>query len=80
MIKGRVTVIIPVFNRLDYLEETINSVVEQDYSDIELIVIDDGSSDGSFEFIQKIQSHYEIVLLFHDGRKNRVSLQQLTLD
>lgn len=71
MIKGRVTVIIPVFNRIDYLEETINSVVEQDYSDIELIVIDDGSTDGGFELLQEIQSQYEMVLLFHEGRINR---------
>jgi len=49
----RVTYITPVFNGADTLERTINSVLEQDYPDIEYIVMDGGSSDGTVEILRK---------------------------
>ena len=48
-----VTVITPVYNRADLVEETINSVLSQDYPNIEYIILDDGSTDNSWEAIQK---------------------------
>jgi glycosyltransferase involved in cell wall biosynthesis len=45
--RGLVSVIVPVFNGERYLAEAIESVLEQDYPDLELIVIDDGSTDGT---------------------------------
>jgi glycosyltransferase involved in cell wall biosynthesis len=41
----KVTVLIPVFNRERFVEEAIRSVVEQDFDDFELLVVDDGSTD-----------------------------------
>ncbi len=51
-----VTICIPSFNHVQYVGQAIRSVVEQDYSNIELIVIDDGSSDGSVPVIQEALS------------------------
>ena len=48
-----VSVVIPVFNQKSFIVECIASVVEQDYANIQIIVIDDGSSDGSAELARK---------------------------
>ena len=54
----KVSVIIPVYNKADWIEETLISVMEQSYQDWEAIIIDDGSSDKSLEVTQKfIKSH-----------------------
>lgn len=47
----RVSVIIPTFNRKDYLREAIESVINQSFQSFEIIVVDDGSNDGTREMI-----------------------------
>lgn len=42
-----VSVIIPVYNKKDYLKRSVYSIINQDYSALEIIIIDDGSTDGS---------------------------------
>jgi len=63
-----VSVIIPTYNRADYIKRTIESVIEQSYRPIELIVVDDGSMDSTKSVVSdlkekcrddaKIQLHY----------------------
>jgi len=49
-----VSVILPVYNGLPYLEEALDSVLTQSFRDFELIVINDGSTDGSAAIIENL--------------------------
>ena len=50
----KISVIIPVYNCEDYIEESVNSILNQTFKDIEVICIDDGSSDSSLNILNKI--------------------------
>jgi glycosyltransferase involved in cell wall biosynthesis len=53
MISPKISIVTPSFNQAPFVEHTIRSVVEQNYNNLEYIVIDGGSTDGSVEIIQK---------------------------
>jgi glycosyltransferase involved in cell wall biosynthesis len=55
--KPIVSIIIPVFNKCDYIKETINSVLNQDFNNFEVVVVDDGSSDDSLAVVNSIKDH-----------------------
>ncbi len=57
----KVSVIIPIYNASNYLAPALDSVLDQTLTDIEIICIDDGSTDGSLEIIKAYQARDERV-------------------
>ena len=51
-----ISVIVPVYNCEDYLEESIKSILNQSFKDIEVICVDDGSSDNSLNILNELAS------------------------
>lgn len=53
----KLSVIMPIFNAKQFLEPTIESILNQDFKDFELLLIDDGSTDGTTEICEKYAKH-----------------------
>lgn len=65
--KPLISVITVVFNGEAYLEETILSVINQDYDNVEYIIIDGGSTDGTPDIIQKYQEAIDYWVIENDA-------------
>ncbi|HBE9181900.1 TPA: glycosyltransferase family 2 protein [Serratia fonticola] len=64
-----VSVILPIYNGSEYIEKCINSLICQTFSDFEIIVIDDGSTDESACICEKLQSTDSRIKLFKQNNK-----------
>lgn len=61
--RGLVSIILPVYNQADLLEESIESVLNQTYKDLELIVVNDGSTDGVEEILDRYAPQAKVLIL-----------------
>ncbi len=59
MNKPLVSIVIPCYNHEDFIQDSIKSVIDQEYENIELLIIDDGSSDNSVDKIEQMVSECE---------------------
>ncbi|MFC1675991.1 glycosyltransferase [Planctomycetota bacterium] len=50
----KVSICIPTYNRKEYLRQTIESILSQTYQDYEIVIVDDGSTDGTKEMIEQL--------------------------
>jgi FkbM family methyltransferase len=64
---SRVSVIVPCFNAREWIRDALRSVLDQDMGDVEIIVVDDGSTDGSPEIIAREYPEVELVRSEHRG-------------
>lgn len=56
-----VSVIVPCYNHEEYIEVCIQSILCQTYQNVQLIVVDDGSTDSSFEYIERLGKQYQFI-------------------
>ncbi len=75
----RITIITPSFNQADYLEETIRSVLDQGYPNLQFGVIDGGSTDRSTEIIERYRSQLDFVVIEPDGGQTEAINKGLAL-
>lgn len=66
---GLVSVIIPVFNVAEFVSETLDSVTNQTYNNLEIIIIDDGSTDGSGEICEEYKRKDDRIIVVHQKNK-----------
>ncbi len=57
--KDLVSIVVPVYNANKYIEDTVMSIVRQSHTDWELLLVDDGSTDGSTETIKRLSKEDE---------------------
>lgn len=64
MIEDKVSIILPVYNSEKYIAKTIDSILNQNYNNYELIIIDDGSTDNSANICEKYANNEDRICLY----------------
>lgn len=67
--KSKVSIVIPLYNTEMYIEECLESVLSQTYKNIEVIVIDDASTDNSLKLCKKYFSDNRLKIIRHESNK-----------
>ena len=65
----KVSVIIPVYNCENYISKSVESVINQDISEVEIILVDDGSTDDSLKVCQLLSLKYRNIKVISQGNK-----------
>lgn len=66
---GMISVIIPVFNTIKYVEKCVKSIINQSYTNLEIILVDDGSTDGSGQVCDKLAKSDKRIKVIHQQNK-----------
>ncbi len=72
-----VSVIIPIYNVEQYLKKCLDSVVNQTYKNLEIILIDDGSTDSSYDICKQYQNNDSRIRLFHINNSGQSNARNL---
>ena len=59
--RALVSLVVPVYNSEKYLERCLECIVGQNYPNIEVIVVDGGSTDGTAEILEKFEKKYDVI-------------------
>lgn len=78
--KMKISIIVPVYNGSKYLDKTISSLLNQPYKDIELILINDGSTDNSREICEKYKFFDNRIILINQINRGISSARNVGLE
>ena len=67
MEKKLVSILVPVYNRENLIEETVNSGLSQTYENIEIIIVDNQSTDGTWKILEKLASQDKRIKIFQNN-------------
>lgn len=74
-----ITVIVPVYNILEYLPRCVHSLTAQTYDKLEIILVDDGSTDGTGELCDRLAREDQRIRVFHKENGGSSSARNLAL-
>ena len=77
--KPLITVIVPVYNILEYLPRCVHSITAQTYRNLEILLVDDGSTDGTGELCDRLGGEDERIRVFHKENGGSSSARNLAL-
>lgn len=69
----KISIIVPVYNTEKYLDKCIHSILNQTYSDFEVILIDDGSTDKSLEICKKYESDNRVIIIHKENEGQAIA-------
>lgn len=75
-----ITVIVPVYNILDCLPRCVHSITAQTYGNLEILLVDDGSTDGSRELCDRLSGEDSRIRVFHKENGGSSSARNVGLD
>ena len=77
--KGLVSVIIPVYNVSEYLSRCLDSIINQSYNNLEIIIVDDGSTDNSYKICKKYEEMDSRIRVIHKENGGAASARKVGL-
>ena len=77
---SKVSVIVPVYNNEAYVEKCLRSVMQQTYKNLEIIVINDGSTDKSGEIIRQLSAEDSRIILLNQENRGVSAARNRGLD
>jgi len=77
---GKISVIIPVYNTEEYLDQCIRSVTGQTYANLEIILVDDGSQDNSYKICEKWANQDDRIVLIQKENGGQSTARNAALE
>ena len=74
----RIDVLIPVYNGAKYISACINSIINQTYKNLNIIVLDDGSKDESLDIIKNLALKDERIKVYSKPNEKRCQLLEIS--
>ena len=72
------SVIVPIYNVEEYIEECVSSVLRQTYSNFELLLVNDASPDSSLEIITRLSKRDDRIIVINKKENEGVALARST--